>query len=384
MRFEFSTATQILFGHATLQQVPDRAASMGRKVFLLTGRQRERASGLLAALLGRGLEVLTFAVLGEPRIDLIDEAVARTREEGCDLVIGLGGGSVIDAAKAVAALHSNPGEIMAYLEVIGRGQPLSRPGLPCIAIPTTAGTGAEVTRNSVLTSAEHRVKVSLRSPWMLPRLAVVDPELTLSLPPDITAATGLDALTQLIEAYVTPAANPLTDGLCREGIRRVSRSLFRAWEQPDDRDAREDMALASLFGGLALANAKLGAVHGFAAPLGGLFDMPHGLVCARLLPLVMDANVQALRTRAPESLALARYAEVARLLSNQPQASADDGAAWVRALCAAFKVPGLAAAGLTAGAIPLVTAKAGKASSMKGNPIPLTERELTGILEKAL
>src|SRR5208282_5705063 len=226
-----------------------------------------------------------------------------------------GGGSAIDAAKAIAAMLTNKGELLDYVEIIGRGKPLTQPSAPFIAVPTTAGTGSEVTRNAVLASPEHRVKVSLRSPLMLPRVAVVDPELTYALPPAITASTGLDALTQLIEPFVCARANPMVDALCIEGIRRAARSLREVVHQNPGKSAREDMALASLFGGIALANAGLGAVHGFAGPMGGMFAAPHGALCAALLPGVMAANVAALRRRQPGGEGLRRYDEIARLLT---------------------------------------------------------------------
>jgi len=308
----------------------------------------------------------------------------RARESDCDLVIGFGGGSVLDGGKAIAALLTNGGDPLDYLEVIGRGQPLSQPSAPYIAIPTTAGTGAEVTRNAVLASPEHQVKVSLRSPLMLPRLALVDPELTHSLPPEVTASTGLDALTQVMEPYVSNRANPLTDALCREGMRRAARSLHRAYEQSDDAAAREDMALTSLFGGLALANAKLGAVHGFAGPIGGMFPAPHGAVCARLLPHVMAVNVRALQERSPGSEALRRYDEIARILTGNEEATADDGVAWVQELCQALQVPSLASYGMTPADLTVVIEKASVASSMQGNPIQLTPDEMREILTQAL
>ena len=234
----------------------------------------------------------------------------------CDLIIGLGGGSAIDTGKAIAALLTNAGDPLDYLEVIGRGQALTDAPAPFIAIPTTAGTGAEVTRNAVLASPEHRVKVSLRSPLMLPRVALVDPELTYGLPPAITASTGLDALTQLIEPFVSIRANPLTDAICRDGMRRAARSLRRAYEEGTMLPPARTWP-ASLFGGLALANAGLGAVHGFAGPLGGLFPAPHGVICARLLPLIVEANVRALQERKPNTSVLQRYAEVARLTADR-------------------------------------------------------------------
>jgi alcohol dehydrogenase class IV len=241
-----------------------------------------------------------------------------------------------------------------------------------------------VTRNAVLASPEHNVKVSLRSPLMLPRLALVDPELTYSLPPEVTSSTGLDALTQVMEPYVSKRANPITDALCREGMRRAARSLRRACQKGDDPAAREDMALTSLFGGLALANAGLGAVHGFAGPLGGMFHAAHGAICARLLPHVMAANVRALQQRLAESPALQRYDEIARLLTGNDEATADDGVAWMQELCQALQVAPLGSYGMTKTDLPSVVEKSAAASSMRGNPIELTSEELTKILERAL
>ena len=220
---------------------------------------------------------------------------------------------------------ANDGELLDYVEIIRRGQPLTKPSAPFIAIPTTAGTGSEVTRNAVLASPGHKVKVSLRSPLMHARVAVVDPELTYDLPPALTASTGMDALTQLIEPFVCNRANPLTDGLCVEGLRRAARSLRIAFSNGKDKDAREDMAVAGLFGGLALSNAGLGAVHGFAGPIGGSFPAPHGAICAALLPHVMAMNLRALRQRDPHGAALYRYEEAARWLAGDMKAKADDG-----------------------------------------------------------
>jgi alcohol dehydrogenase class IV len=241
-----------------------------------------------------------------------------------------------------------------------------------------------VTRNAVLASHEHHVKASLRSAFMLPRLAVVDPDLTLGLPPGIAAASGLDALTQLIEPYVSVRANPMTDLFCADGIPRAAGALPRVWDDPSGRRARCDMAWASLLGGLSLANAALGAVHGFAAPLGGMFPAPHGAVCAALLPHVMETNVRALRARAARSQALSRYEQVARWLTGRPDAAAEDGVEWVAALCRKLRIPPLARYGVDRAAVPRVVAQAAKASSMKGNPIPLTEEELAEILGRAI
>lgn len=384
MGFEFATATRIIFGPGTLQEVAPRAAEIGRHAFVVTGRTIDRAAPLLEQLNKKGIESVTFSVPGEPTTALAFEGVQHARQADCDSVIGIGGGSVLDTGKVIAALLTNGGDVLDYLEVIGDGQQLAEIPAPFIAIPTTAGTGSEVTRNAVLGSPDHRVKVSMRSPLMLPRLAVVDPELTHSMPPAVTASTGLDAITQLMEPYVSNKANPLTDGICREGLRRAARSIRRAYEDGSNPAAREDMSLASLFGGLALANAKLGAVHGFAGPLGGMFSAPHGDICARLLPFVMEANVQVLQARAPSSPALARYDEVAQILTGMATARATDGIAWVQDLCAALKVQPLAEFGLKEADIPTVVAKSEKASSMKGNPITLTDKELAQILRKAI
>ncbi|MBC8447053.1 MAG: iron-containing alcohol dehydrogenase [Chloroflexi bacterium] len=384
MRFEFATATRIVFGAGTLREVGPLAAAMGSRALVVTGRTPARAQPLLDLLAAQGLKTVTFSVSGEPTTAVARQGTQRAREAGCDLIIGIGGGSVLDTGKAIAALLTNGGGPLDYLEVIGRGQPLTQPAAPYIAIPTTAGTGAEVTRNAVLLSPQHRVKVSLRSPLMLPRLALVDPELTYTMPPEVTASTGLDALTQVMEPFVSYKTNPLTDGLCREGMRRAARSLRRAYERGDDAAARQDMALVSLCGGLALANAGLGAVHGFAGPLGGMFPAPHGAVCAALLPHVMAVNVRALRERAPDSGALRRYDEMARILTGDERATAAAGVAWVQELCAALHVPPLSAYGLTAADLPLLIEKAAASSSMKGNPIALTVEEMREILTRAL
>jgi alcohol dehydrogenase class IV len=383
MKFEFATAGQILFGVGSLDQAVEQIAGMGQRAFIVTGSSANNAQRLIDLLSGKKLQVTTFPVSGEPTVDLVQTGVTQARRFRSELVIGIGGGSAIDCGKAIAALYTNPGEALDYLEVVGQGQPLREDPLPYVAIPTTAGTGSEVTKNAVLGVPEKQVKVSLRSNRMLPRLALVDPQLTLELPAPITAQTGLDALTQLIEPYVCNAANPLTDSLCREGIQRAAGSLRRACQQGDDLAARQDMSVASLFGGLALANAKLGAVHGFAGPLGGMFPAPHGAICARLLPVVMRANAQALQERQPQNPALERYAEVARLLTGQPAASAEEGADWVQSLCEELGIPALHQYGLQKAHFGAIIEKSKTASSMKGNPIVLTDEELGAILEEA-
>ena len=384
VRFEFATAARIVFGCGKIAEAGALARPFGRRALVITGANPQRARPLLDSLQAQQIEWTSLAVRGEPDLDLARRGAEQARRERCELVIGIGGGSVIDSAKAVAALATNEGDLLDYLEVIGRAQPLPRAPLPCLAIPTTAGTGSEVTRNAVLAAPGQRVKVSLRSPLMLPQVAILDPELTVDLPPSLTATTGMDALTQLIEPYVCSRANPLTDALCVEGITRVARSLRTAFRDGRNTAAREDMCVASLFGGLALANAGLGAVHGFAGPIGGMFPAPHGAICAALLPHVAAANITALRRRQAHSESLHRYTTVACLLTGRPNATADDAVNWLRELLNDLQIPSLTRYGLSLQDVPEIVAKSEKASSMKANPLPLTRDELQEILGSAL
>ena len=383
MRFEFATANRIVFGSGTLDEAAPATRGLGRKALVVVGASAGRAAGLLDRLAGEGVATSLYQVRGEPTIEAVMAGTELARAAGCELVIGLGGGSPLDTGKAIAALLTNPGDIHDYLEVVGKGQPLANPPAAYIAIPTTAGTGSEVTRNAVLTASRQRTKVSLRSPLMLPRLAIVDPELTYGLPPQVTATSGMDAITQLIEPFVSNAANPIADAFCRAGLERAAQALPRAYAE-DDPQAREDMALASLLGGLALASARLGAVHALAGPIGGMFAAPHGALCARLLPVVLETNLEALRERAPQSPVLARFTETARMLTGRPEARAEDGPARLKELCAAFDIPPLAAYGIQDLDLPAIAEQAKRANSMKGNPIELTDEEITEILKQAL
>jgi alcohol dehydrogenase class IV len=384
MAFEFATAARIVFGAARLREAGDIVRAFGTHVLVVTGSSPDRADRLLSLLGERGVGATVFRVAGEPEVETVRRGATVARDEGCDCVVGFGGGAALDAAKAIAVLVTNAGDVSDYLEIIGRGEALTAAPVPFVAIPTTAGTGSEVTANSVLSSPEHRVKVSLRSPMMLAKMALVDPELTYELPAAITATTGLDALVQLIEPFVSRRANPLTDGLCREGMTRVARSLRAAFESGRDVKAREDMAVASLFGGMALANAGLGAVHGLAGPLGGMIRAPHGALCAVLAPHAVETNLRALRAREPGSDALPRYAEVARLLTGDPGARPDDAVAWLKRLVANLGIPRLGSYGLTSADVPELVEKAGRASSMKPNPVVLTPEELATIVQSAL
>jgi alcohol dehydrogenase class IV len=377
VNFEFATANRIVFGPGKIRELPDLARANGSNAMVVVGKRSDRSEAIRHSLAAHGIAVTLFAVPSEPTINLVTEGAAQARLQKCDLVIGIGGGSVMDAAKAIAALATNRSPTLDYLEVIGAGQALQEHPLPVIAIPTTAGSGAEATRNAVLTAEEHKIKVSLRHPWMLPSVALIDPELTHSKPPAITAATGMDALSQLIEPFVSSKANPFTDALCREGLGLVARSLRRAFENGNDSAAREDMALASLFGGLALANSGLGAVHGFAAPFGAMYNAPHGVVCAALLAPVMRMNIR--RAKNTD-----RFEEVARRLTGNPAANAIGGSAWVERLTTDLGIPGLASYSLQEADFGCLIAKAKNASSMRANPASLTDADLAEILCQAL
>jgi alcohol dehydrogenase class IV len=381
MTFEFATSGQIIFGREAVKKVASLASAMGNMVFIVSGSSDRSSSLLMESLKSEGLKVVIYKVTGEPTIKSVMDGVNIARKSLCNVVIGIGGGSVLDTGKVIAALLTNKGDLIEYLEVIGQSRSLKEISFPFIAIPTTSGTGAEVTKNAVIRSLEHSIKVSIRNPWMIPRIAVVDPLLTRTMPPMITASTGLDALTQLIEAYVSRKSNPLTDPICCEGIKRVARSLKKAYEDGNDFQAREDMAVASLFSGLALANAGLGAVHGIAGPMGGMFEIPHGIACALLLPNVMEINIEVIRLRMPESSTLRRYYDIAKILTGKSNVKEEDGAYWVKNLCGDFNIPKLSNFGITDKALTDLPEKARIASSMKGNPVPLSDNEILKILD---
>jgi len=379
MQFDFATAARIIFRNGAAKDIPKLVAQLGSKPCLVIGSNPARSQWLSDQL----NQPLIIQVTGEPDTDVMTEAAHQARTAGCDVVIGLGGGSVMDAAKIIAALITNTADIFDYLEVVGKGQPLTQKPVPLITVPTTAGTGSEVTANGVVLSPKHGIKASLRSTDMIANIAVVDPELMVSMPPNVTAATGMDALTQLMEAFISRNANPFTDALCRDGIMRAATSLSVAFEDGANLSAREDMALASLFSGIALANAKLGAVHGFAAPLGGQFKAPHGEVCACLLPHAMRVTLRALNEREPESPVLFKFMEMAVMLTGDVSATPEDGINWLTELCEELAIPRLRDMGVSRDDFDDLAVKGANASSMKGNPIELTHDELREILEAA-
>ena len=388
--FEFSSVGKIIFGRGKIAQLGEVARSMGGIALMIyngddpgRGGPVDRAAASLAAT---NVRVVYQRQRGEPTIADVDAHIATAGWEDCDLVIGVGGGSAIDAAKATAGIRSNRWNCIDYMEVIGKGKKITQPAMPWIAVPTTAGTGAEVTKNAVIGSPEHKFKASIRSEHLLARVALIDPELGVNVPPEVTAASGMDALCQLIESYTSTGANPMTDPLAEQGIRHALESLRVAYLDGSDIGARERMALAALLSGITLTNAGLGAVHGFAAPLGAQFPIPHGVICARLLPPVVAANIEALRREKQVAHpALVRYDNIdsfARVC--MPSRSSNSLPAFLESLVQELRIPPLSQFGLRGEHIPGMVALARKTSSMRYNPVVLADDVLANILRSAL
>ena len=382
MKIDFSTANRIIFGAGELSSLGKIISGQyGKRVLIIKGKQYPDPGALFEICEDAKVEWNYFNVEQEPNIEIINRAVELGREEKCEFVIGFGGGSVIDTGKAAAALLNNRGSLLDYLEVVGEGKPLRNPSKPYIAIPTTAGTGSEVTRNAVISVPDKQAKVSMRNAYLLPEIAIVDPELTYGVPKTITAVTGMDAFTQVIEPYVSKYSNPIVDMFCKDAIPKGASYLMRAWEDGNDHEARENIAWVSLMGGIALANAKLGAVHGLAGPIGGMFHVPHGSICAALLPSVMLVNAEALASRGNDPEKLSRFEEISRWVTGRENASIIEGIEWIGSLCKSMKIPQLSELGIKKEDFPAIIAKSKKSSSMKGNPIQLTEQETENILE---
>jgi alcohol dehydrogenase class IV len=387
MNFEFSIPTKIIFGVDSFKSLPKHISELGRKPLIITDDSKRYLEEMANNLISRNITFEYFTVTGEPKIEDIREGTRLAKKFDCDVVVSIGGGSIIDSGKAIAVFITNTGDVLEYLEVIGKGKPITDPPVPIIAVPTTAGTGSEVTSNAVLSSPKDKVKVSARSPLMFPLMAIIDPLLTKSLPPLVTACSGLDALIQLIEVYLSNKSNPFTDALCNEGIKRAARSLKRAYLNGDDIEARQDMSLAAMFSGIALSNAKLGAIHGIAGPLGGMIDIPHGAACAKLFYPVFETNLNAFKNREPNSPVLNRFVEVSEILSGRnkqnEKVDIDNCAIIVKDFLSVFEIPALGNFGLTKDMIPDLAEKSKNSSSMKGNPILLNEQEMQEIIEKA-
>ncbi|WP_132951531.1 iron-containing alcohol dehydrogenase [Rhodovulum bhavnagarense] len=375
--FGFAAPREIRFGRGVAAEAAPRIAAMGRRLALVHGASGARADWLASGLMAQGVLALRIACGAEPDLPALEAALAQARAAGVDAVAALGGGAAIDMGKALAALIPSVTPPLTHLEVVGEGRPLGVDPLPFAALPTTAGTGAEVTKNAVIGVPEARRKVSLRDARMIPDVVLIDPALADGTPRAVTLASGLDAITQVIEPFLSSRANPLTDALCRAAIPRGLAALARLM-QGEDADARDDMAVVALTGGLALANAGLGAVHGLAGPIGGLAPAaPHGAVCGALLPAVMLANAAALYPGHP---AVARMQEAEGMVS---EALCVEGWAGLADWSRRAGLPGLSAMGVTPADYPALAAAALGSSSMRGNPVPLSQAVLERVLAES-
>ncbi|EOD77758.1 Iron-containing alcohol dehydrogenase [Grimontia indica] len=378
--FQFMTATRIIFGEGALNNSFSIFNNYGYSALIVTGRDDQRADPLLAYLSQQNIRYQRLAVHDEPLIAMVEEMAAAGRLFKPDMVIAIGGGSVMDVGKALSALIPNQGSVYDYVEVVGRALPLTAKPLPCIAIPTTAGTGSEVTRNAVMISAQENVKAAIRSPDLIPDVAIIDPTLTYGTEKSLSARCGMDAFTHLMEAYVCGEPNPLTDMICEEGLRRLAPAIIHACED-DDPKARADMAFASMLGGMAQSNAKLGAAHGLAAALGAVLDAPHGAITAQLAPYVMAENILAAREAGRISL-LNRYRQLACILTGRMNAEPSDGIVWVQRILRRLDLETLPQLGLCDTMFEEVAVSALRSSSIKGNPLPLSESRLIHILQQ--
>ncbi len=391
--FEISRLPRVVFGSGVIARVPELARQYGTRVLLVTGArsfiESVQHQDLTKALQQAGMHWDTFIVAGEPSPQLVDTAAAQFRDCEIDVVLGIGGGSVLDAAKAIAGLLRITNSVMDFLEGVGPELAYPGPSVPFIAVPTTAGTGSEATKNAVLSiSGKEGFKKSFRHEMLVPQYAVLDPDLLVTCPPEQIAANGMDALTQLLESYVSTRSNAFTDALAMSGIRMVRDGLFDWYDgSPRAAEARGELLYAAWLSGITLAQVGLGSVHGLAAPLGAFFPIPHGVVCGTLVAACTEMNLQALQQRAPASPALWKYAHTGRVLAQDMTLDDEAGGEallvilnqWTEQLA----LPRLSNYGMTASDIPHVVAHC-RGSSMKTNPIELSDKEVAQILAQRL
>lgn len=378
--FSFSSPQTIHFGRGQSQQAASIAKGFGETVLIIYGSNAKRAEWLVTLCNNAGLSVKTISCQNEPSLPDIERALAGLQGFRPAVVIGLGGGSVIDMAKALAALIPSTGPALSYLEVVGDGRPLDAPPIPMIALPTTAGTGAEVTKNAVISVPEHGLKVSLRDPRMIPQIAIVDADLMQGAPQRVTLAAGLDAVTQVIEPYLSIKSNPMTDAICRAAIPVALRELRHVVEN-DAPDAWDAMAWVSTCGGLALANAGLGAVHGFAGVIGGKTNAPHGEICGTLLPAVLESHLRQAEKHTDIHDRLTWV--LGHIDTNFATGRQGGGLAELRQWSTTLGLRSLKDLGLSSCDYGAVADAAVTASSMKGNPFSLTHVDLIEILRAA-
>ncbi|NOT12290.1 MAG: iron-containing alcohol dehydrogenase [Methylococcaceae bacterium] len=393
-QFSISRLPRISFGNGRISDVPALASTYGRTALLITGKQSfcatPRWPAFIQLLEAKGISWLHFTVSGEPSPTLVDEAVSRFRGEAIDVVIAIGGGSVLDAAKAIAGLLPHGNSVMDHLEGVGKNIAYHGPSTPFIAVPTTAGTGSEATKNSVLSvQGRDGFKKSFRDECLIPEYAVIDPELLATCPRELVAADGMDAFTQLLESYVSIKANPFIDALAWSGMSAVKDGLFAAWEgnEPSASHGRGAMAYAALLSGITLAQVGLGSVHGLASPLGAYFPIPHGVVCGTLVATATKVNIKAMQEREQHNPALVKYAQVGRLLTGQTEVDDIRAHALLIALLADWserlQLPRLHSYGISTEDFPLIVANS-RGSSMQTNPIVLTDAEINDILVQRL
>ncbi len=373
---EFRLPEVALFGWGAVERVGERGAALGKRALLVTGRSAMKRSGaadrVRALLAQAGVDVLTFdQVESDPSSATIQKGAETARREQRDFVIGLGGGSPMDAARAIAAMAVLDGHILDYT----RGKTADRPGLPLMSIATTSGTASEITNVSVVLDESRKLKIGIRSPHWFARVAITDPELTLTMPPRLTAATGLDALTHAIESYLSTGATPPTEALALKAVSLVGANLRTAVAESSDRDAREGMSLGSMLAGMAFANSGLGLVHGLVHPIGARFGLPHGMACGRLLPAVLGFNLPA---------AEQKLADVARALTGEESDQPDDAVAAVEELLQDLGVPaGIADLEIPADQMPSLARDGLVAGAVRTNPRPVTEEDARAVLEQA-
>ncbi|WED28135.1 iron-containing alcohol dehydrogenase [Vibrio sp. DW001] len=378
--FQFMTSAKVIFGEGALNSSLSVFNQYGYSVLLVTGKNMARAVPVVGYLKSQNMRYQHVSISGEPNISMVEETAVVGRRFKPDMVVAIGGGSVIDMGKALSAIIPNQGDLYDYVEVVGRSVPLKTKPLPFIAIPTTASTGSEVTNKAVLRSGQDRVKVSLRSPDILPDVAIIDPKLTYDTNLNISSRGALETFTHLMESYVCGDPNPLTDTICEEGLRRLTEAAIPGCKN-NDYKARSDLAFAAMLGGMAISNAKLGAAHGLASSLGGKIEAPHSIITARLAPFVMDENIKSAEDMGRGDI-LNRYREIAKIVTGNPEANYLDSVAWIKMMLERLELPNLSEFGICKTSFHRVARDAMQSSSIKGNPLPLNEDRLVFILQQ--